>query len=215
MEKGVMRMRTAKYIYGKYSPDTVPHIEYNEFHALSVFLGAFLLYSAAPDYTSYLDYLAKKDLKKECLEGRFRWPYITKAHLFLRSKLNEGTNNATHISKRQIRKLGYSGIGACRMYPLKGSIIQNEMFRIVFYTREMELVKNAFLDYLYDKFRITDTHLGYLESVSGNGAANYLFRKFISFQFQLLSSQAGNYTLLRDLEVETYKEIQGIFNKRG
>lgn len=208
-------MREAKYIYGKYSPDTVPHEEYNEFHALSVFLGAYLVYCSSPESTSYSDYVADRNLKEECLEGRFRWPYITKAHIFLRSKLNENTDEVTYISKRQIRKLGYSGIGAPRMYPVKGARIQEELFQFVFYTKELEQVKIAFLEYLYHKIRMFDPNCRYLDSISGKGAANFVFRTFISFQYHLLSGPAGKCELLRALEVDTYKEIQKVFNERG
>lgn len=210
-------MREAKYIYGKYSPDTVPHEEFNEFHALSVFLGAYLLYCSSPKYASYSDYVADKNIKEECLAGRFRWPYITKAHIYLRSKLNENTNtgNVSYISKRQIRKLGYSGIGTPRMYPVKGSLIQDEMFQFIFYKEELEQVKVAFLEYLYEKMRMIDPNCGYLEKISGEGAANYVFRTFISFQYHLLSGLASKFELLRALEVNTYKEIQQDFNERG
>lgn len=210
-------MREAKYIYGKYSPETVPHEEFNEFHALSVFLGAYLLYCSSPKYASYSDYVADKNIKEDCLAGRFRWPYITKAHIYLRSKLNENTNtdNVSYISKRQIRKLGYSGIGTPRMYPVKGSLIQDEMFQLVFYKEELEQVKVAFLEYLYEKMRMIDPNCGYLEKISGKGAANYVFRTFISFQYHLLSGPAGKFELLRALEVNTYKEIQQDFNERG
>lgn len=208
-------MKEAKYIYGKYSPDTVPHEEYNEFHALSEFLGAYLVYSNSPEYASYSDYVADRNLKKECLEERFRWTYINKAHIFLRSKLNENTDKVTYISKRQIRKLGYSGIGAQRMYPIKGSLVQSEMFRLVFYTKELEQVKNVFLDYFYDKIRTIDSAFSYLDRVSGKGAAKFVFRTFISFQFPLLSGPRGNLALLRELEVDTYKEIQQFLNERG
>lgn len=208
-------MKEPKYIYGKYSPDTVPHEECNEFHALSEFLGAYLVYSNSPEYASYLDYVANRNLKEECLEGRFRWTYINKAHIFLRSKINESTDKVTYISKRQIRKLGFSGIGARRMYPIKGSLVQNEMFRLVFYTKELEQVKNVFLDYFYDKIRTIDPAFSYLDRVSGNRAAKFVFRTFISFQFPLLSGPRGNFALLRELEVDTYKEIQRVLNERG
>ena len=210
-------MREVKYIYGKYLPETVPHEEFNEFHALSVFIGAYLLYCSSPKYASYSDYVADKKIKEECLAGRFRWPYITKAHIYLRSKLNENTktDNVPYISKRQIRKLGYSGIGTPRMYPIKGSLIQDEMFRFVFYKEELKHVKVAFLEYLYEKMRMIDPNCGYLEKISGEGAANYVFRTFISFQYHLLSGPAGKFELLRALEVNTYKEIQQNFNEKG
>ena len=34
----------ARYIYGKFKASTVPQIEKNDFHSLSMFLGAYLLY---------------------------------------------------------------------------------------------------------------------------------------------------------------------------
>lgn len=208
-------MREAKYIYGKYSPDTVPHEEFNEFHALSVFLGAYLIYCRLPEYASYSDYVADKNIKEECLEGIFRWPYITKAHIFLRNRLNENTDKVTYVSKRQIRKLGYSGVGAPRMYPIKGVLIQDEMFQLVFYKKELEQVKIVFLEYLYDKIRTLDPDCHYLDRVSGERAANSVFRNFISFQYHLLSGPAGKWELLKALEVDTYKEIQQIFDERG
>lgn len=208
-------MREAKYIYGKYTPETVPHEEFNEFHALSVFLGAYLVYCETPEYASYSKYVTDKNIKEECLEGRSRWPYITKAHVFLRRRLNEDVNNVTYISKRQIRKLGYSGVGAPRMYPTKGVLIQDEMFQLVFYKKELEQVKNVFLEYLYDKIRMLDTDCHYLDKVSGERAANSVFRNFISFQYHLLSGPSGKWEVLRELEVDTYKDIQQALNGRG
>ena len=60
-----------------------------------------------------------------------------------------------------------------------------------------------------------DPNCRYLDSISGKGAANFVFRTFISFQYHLLSGPAGKCELLRALEVDTYKEIQKVFNERG
>ena len=216
-------MKKWKYIYDKYSPDTVPCNEYNEFHALSVFLGAYLEYCSSRDYASYAEYVAAKNLKEECLDGKFRWPYVTKAHLFVRNRLNKipGTDEQksiyddTYISKRQIRKLGYCGIGSPRMCPVNAELIQNEIFRIVFYTEELEPVKLAFLEYLHTKFQRDDPDRSYLTKRSGSAAANSVFRNFISFLFHLLSGSRGDSKLLNALEVHTYAEIQQDLNMRG
>lgn len=57
-------MKETKYIYGPKSPDTMLLEEYNEFHALSVFLGAYLVYSSSPEYISYTDYIVSKRLRE-------------------------------------------------------------------------------------------------------------------------------------------------------
>ena len=72
-----------------------------------------------------------------------------------------------------------------------------------------------FLEYLYDKIRMLDPDCHYLDKMSGERAANSVFRNFISFQYHLLSGPSGKWEVLRALEVDTYKDIQQALNGRG
>lgn len=206
------------YIYGPFSADTVPLEETNEFHTLSMFLGAYLMYSGSSEYNSFKDYVEANHLTYRDTQGKCYWAYINKAHTYIRNTLNKGnhTDNHKYISKRQIRKLGYSGVGAVRMYPLQGSIIQNEMFRLVFSYPHLVDVKNTFIEYLLDKWRCTDATHSYLSSCGGDAAINNTFRKYISFQYDLLTANNNGKKIIHALsDNTTYITIQHELNERS
>ena len=144
------------YIYGKFSADTVPHAESNEFHTLSMFLGAYLSYCNTSDaeYSDFKDYAEKNNLLYRDNHGTCYWTYVNKAQAFIRDRINRNipTNRKKYISKRQIRKMGFSGLGSVRMYPLNGESIQREMFEFVFGEENLIQVRDLFLDYLSEKW---------------------------------------------------------------
>lgn len=206
----------ARYIYGKCEAATVPQIEKNDFHSLSMFLGAYLLYEKDSNYSDFKDYAKKNRLLYKDNKGECFWSCVNKAHAFIRDMVNQDVaNNKQHISRRQIRKLGHSGFGSVRMYPLNGTLIQDKMFHYVFCTEELCQVKELFLDFLYDKWNDLGEPHSYLSNIGGTAAVDNTFRKFIYFQYSLLSSSPGGQRIIQKLlENTTYKSIQHGLDER-
>lgn len=211
-------MRT--YIYGNFSADTVPHIESNEFHTLSMFLGAYLIYckTSNSEYDSFEDYAMKNNLLYKDNHGTCYWTYVNRAQAFIRDRINGNisTQGKKYISKRQIRKLGFSGFGSVRMYPLKGDYIQKEMFDFVFGEKHLTQVRDLFLDYISEKWADEDRLHTCLTQNSGKAAKSNTFRIFISFQYELLDRSAkGKRMISKLLENTTYDDIQNELDGRG
>lgn len=203
------------YIYGKYSPDTVPQLDSNEFHCLCIFLGAYLKYSAETSYSSYEEYIEKNNLLNINERGIGCWHYVNKAHIFIREKLNYNTNSR-YISRRQIRKLGFSGIGAPRMYPLSGERIQDVLFNYVFGESKLKAVRDTFIGYMLNKWNSLDENKSHLTENSGTAARENTFRKFISFQYDLLATKPKGERILKQLKANnTYDIIQVDLDNRG
>ena len=208
-----------KYIYEKFNADTVPHMESNEFHTLSMFLGAYLVYSetSSSEYNTFKDYAEKNNLLYKDNQGVCYWGYVNKAQAFIRDKLNEknSPNNKKHISKRQIRKLGFSGMGAVRMYPLQGVSIQRELFNYVFHEEHLAQVRTLFLDYISEKWTKENYLSTYLTNNSGKSATFNTFRCFVSFQYELLDrSDKGRRIISNLLRNTTYDVIQNEIDGR-
>lgn len=164
----------SKYIYGKYNTDTYPDELINEFHFLCMYLGAYLRYCKDPkNYESFNDYAQKNNLfYKE--NDKFYWCYINEAQAFLRDKINENIEKETYIesengkktkyiSKRQIRKLGYSGFFSVPMFPKKGIIIEQKLFQYIFEEKNLSSVKDLFIDYISKKWKNDKGKYGYLK----------------------------------------------------
>lgn len=208
------------YIYGKFTSDTVPYMESNEFHTLSMFLGAYLSYcqTANSDYNTFKDFAEKNKLLYKDNQGIYYWTYINKAHAFIRDRINGNVSNQskTYISKRQIRKLGFSGLGSVRMYPLNGDSIQKEMFDFVFGKENLIQVRDLFLDYISEKWAQEKYLHSYLTQNSGDSAKINTFRIFISFQYELLYQSAkGRRIIVKLSENTTYDVIQNELDGKG
>lgn len=210
-------MRT--YIYGKFSPDTVPHNESNEFHTLSLFLGAYLSYCETPEiYADFKDYAKVNNLIYKENQTIHYWGYVNKAHAFVRDRVNKEASpySKKYVSKRQIRKLGFSGFASRRMYPLNGDTIQKEMFIFVFGQEQLTQVREIFFDYVSQKWGIEHPLRTYLFKNGGGNAVDNAFRMFISFQYELLSLSSQGQRIIRELSGNpTYKTIQSELEKRG
>lgn len=206
-----------KYIYGKFSADIVPHSFSNEFHSLSMFLGAYLMYSQEVGNDDFGKYVKQNHLLYKELGDKTVWSYVNRAHAFIRDRINSAElNDKKHVSRKQIRKLGYCGIGKPAMYPLCGLKIQKEMFELVFFEDNLAQVKVAFLNYLAEKWRETESTGSYLSCNGGNAATRNTFRKFIRFQYAVLSqSPKGESIIPKLLANETYGEIQKGLDERG
>lgn len=210
-------MRT--YIYGKFSADTVPHIESNEFHTLSMFLGAYLIYckTSNSEYDSFEDYAIKNNLLYKDNHGTCYWTYVNKAQAFIRDRINGNisTRSKKYVSKRQIRKLGFSGFGSVRMYPIKGDTIQKEMFNFVFGEKHLTQVRDLFLDYIFEKWAKENNLRTYLTQNAGESAKFNTFRFFISFQYELLDRSTKGRRIISELfRNTTYDDIQNELDGR-
>ncbi len=198
---------SSRYIYGSYSADNVPRCECNEFHSLSVFLGAYLAYSEDKFCNNFEEFVEKHELLCVNYNTVYYWEYVNKAHIFVRDKILYGDLCSSYVSRRQIRKLGYSGPMAPRMYPKNGKVIQQVMFDYVFTNEHLKLVKKLFLDYLYQNWldKIND----YCTADVGTKATENVFEKYLEFQFQLLSVDTRNDDYLDELrESPVYGDIQ-------
>ena len=206
-----------KYIYGKFNAATVPQTEINDFHSLSMFLGAYLLYSENPQYSNFKEYAKDNHLLYKDTQGKCLWSYVNKGQIFIRDRINQNTSkNKDCISRRQIRKLGYSGAGCVRMYPLSGNIIQETMFRYVFEEKHLTQVREVYLDFLFEKWNATEDPHTYLSSIGGRVADENTFKRFLLFQYKLLASSTKGDRIIETLfRNTTYKKIQQELNERG
>ena len=153
----------SKYIYGKYDTDTFPDELKNEFHYLCMYLGAYLTYlENTNEYNSFHDYAKANNLTNKT-DDKFRWCYINKSQAFIRDVFDVKTTDKTiKISKRQIRKLGYSGFFSVPMFPKNGYLIEDEIFGMVFNDSNLSSVKTHFIDYISHKWKTDDEFVYYL-----------------------------------------------------
>ena len=199
-----------KYYYAKMSTDTYPHELSNEFLYLLVYFGAYLVFNSKKNYISFQNFIANENLTYNKLSNQaypqsIRWSYLNKASIFFRNLLKETDN----ISRRELRKFGYSGPFSVPMYPRKGCTIQSIVFDYIFTKQEYEPVKFAFLTYIYDKWKATTSDQVFIDLYTGPTAHKNVFAKFISFQYDLLSSFKDGYAIKNTLcENNTYKYIK-------
>lgn len=207
----------AKYIYGKFKAQTVPQTEVNDFHSLSMFLGAYLIYSTTHSYSNFKEFAEKNSLLYKDNNGKCFWSYVNKGQSFIRDKINqEIENKKCYISRRQIRKLGYSGMGSVRMYPLNGCIIQDCLFNYVFTEKQLVEVKELYLNFLFEKWNDSNEPHSYLTNVGGTASVFNTFRRFLLFQYSLLSSIPKGKKYIDQLFMNnTYMTIQNELDIRG
>ena len=206
-----------KYIYGKFNAATVPQTEINDFHSLSMFLGAYLLYSENPQYSDFKEYAKDNHLLYNDNQGKCFWSCVNKGQIFIRDKINQNSSkDRDHISRRQIRKLGYSGTGSVRMYPLSGNVIQETMFRYVFEEKHLAQVRELYLDFLFEKWNDSEEPQSFLSIIGGKAADENTFKKFLFFQYKLLASSPNGERIIETLiRNATYKTIRQELDERG
>lgn len=206
----------ARYIYGKFEAATVPQTEINDFHSLFMFLGAYLFYSENPQYSDFKAYVTKNQLRYKDNQGRCFWSYVNKGQIFIRDKINQNNSKTKYfISRRQIRKLGYSGAGSVRMYPLSGNIIQKTLFHYVFEQDNLTQVKEAYLDFLFNKWNASEEPHSYLSNIGGNAATQNTFKKFLLFQHELLAYYGKKHIIGTLSNNTTYNTIREELDIRG
>ncbi len=193
-----------KYVYGRFSSDDVPQVERNEFHTLSFFFGLYLDYKEnKADNQSFDEYLTAQSI----ILTDLKWKYINKAHRLIRDKLKEEAEEYG-VSRRQIRKLGYSGFGSVLMYPVSGMIIQR-MFFMVCADAEDKIWVDKFISTLYQKWmRNYPDHL-YLQRNAGEDALSNVCRLFIAFQYRLLRDRHKEemFEELYNTGIESYEKL--------
>ena len=95
------------------------------------------------------------------------------------------------------------------MYPLNGYIIQDYLFDYVFTEERLVEVKELYLNFLFEKWNNSNEPQSYLTNVGGSAAVFNTFRKYIFFQYILLSSiPKGKKYLDQLFNRNTYESIQ-------
>lgn len=198
-----------KYFYDRFDPDTFGYVLKNEFHHIFIYLGAYLEYceqspirNKSTPSTSFMEFIEKNQLK-QIDDDRSYWHYINKAHAFLRNRINEKNTNADDssvkptISKRQIRRLGYSGVFSIPRFPLSSRQIVSELFHYFFENPVLSDLLKSFINSLYEKWEqdnqilrcTTLTHGG--SSPDKERAVNTTREVFCGFQFDILLRGSG------------------------
>jgi len=112
----------SKYIYENINEDTFLRTFKNEYHYFCFCHGVYLTYISKNKSTkknySFFDYF---ETKKELYNHN--WHFVNKSHNNLKSNLK--------VTKKELRKLGFTGIGATPMCPKKAIIIQKRIFNIL------------------------------------------------------------------------------------
>lgn len=203
-----------KYIYGKYDTDTFPDQLINEFHFLCMYLGAYLKYCKNNEgFNSFDDYANAHSLTEKT-DDRFYWSFINEAHAYLRNIINtQDTSNSKYISKRQIRKLGYSGKLSVPMFPKSGYTIENELFNIVFNDVFLIPVKNHFMDYVSQKWKNDPEITGfYFDPNHPQKCIEKTATHFCGFQEHVLQKEPEIKRIFQGHT--TYTEIQSELERR-
>lgn len=213
-----------RYIYGKPSSDTALQAEKNDFHSLSMYLGAFLFYLEDPTCKDFDNYIREHNLLYDPDSKNSFWSYVNKGHSFILKKIKnsesfvseKSANKLPPISHRQIKRLGYSGVLSVRRFPINGVSIQNMIFRYVFTEAEMKTLKNAYLNYVYAKWLNDPRPNTFLSSEGNESAVENTFSWFLDFQDELLSSSPKGIGIRQKLfENNTYQVIQHEMDKRS
>lgn len=198
----------SKYIYGKYDTDTFPDELKNEFHYLCMYLGAYLKYCKEHENYKTFDDYAKAYNLTEKTDDKFRWCYINEAQAFIRDKLNMlSTGKKKYVSKRQIRKLGYSGVLKIPMFPKAGFEIEDKLFYYVFTEKKLVSVKKFFMDYISQKWKTDDEMIGYyFDPLDEEKCVRKTAIYFCGFQEHVLQKEPEIRTTFQGHN--TYKTIQ-------
>lgn len=158
----------SKYIYGKYDSDTFPDELTNEFHYMCMYLGAYLHYEnlilnkdSDKESKSFFDFATDNNLGENARFG-FRWKFINEGQAFIRDYINNSQEfECEKVSKRQIRKLGYSGYCSVPRFPRCGIFIANTFLNTVFNKTKYDETKRMFLEFIARKWEKDDGIDGY------------------------------------------------------
>lgn len=176
-----------KFIFGKKSEDTYYHTFKNEFHIFSFCYGVYLTYKESQIETSFKDYLfSKKDLFLT------NWHFVNKTHNYIKTKNKK-------IKKKELRKLGYSGIASTPMCPLIAPDIQNEMFKLLD-DEDFSNVYYKFLKENWDRKISSNSLLKYNIPNDIDSSVNNTFHNYIGFQRRVLlqsEKESGKITYYR------------------
>ena len=121
-----------RYIYGKYDQDSFTQPLKNEFHYLSIYIGAYLYYcESSQNSSTFSEYIERKGM--ETLDDKTQyWHYVNKAQSFIRERVQHHSISKKGVSKRQIRKLGYSGCFSRPRLSRRSIDILTELNKLVF-----------------------------------------------------------------------------------
>ena len=202
-----------KYVYEEYDIDSFSEVLMNEFHYLCMYLGAHLTFNENPNgFNTFREYAIAKELENGT-NWFFRWCYINKAQARLRDKINSTQQSQINpISKREIRKLGYSGHLSRPRFPMSGTIIENELFSLVFDNIDIGELASSFLDYIYNKWIADGNTLDFYMPGDNERAVKNTATNFCGFQKQILFRYPDLFTPF--FANNTYQYIQSELQKR-
>lgn len=162
-----------KYIYGKIDEDTYYHTLKNEFHIFSFCYGVYLTYRQSETEYSFNEFFStKKDLYL------FNWHFVNKAHNYIIS-IND------NIKKKELRKLGLTGVGSIPKCPKNASLIQDQMFKLL----NDETFADEYYKFLIESWnkKISDKSLlKYSIPNNPKKSIDNTFHNFIGFQRRVL-----------------------------
>ena len=205
-----------KYILGKYDTDTYSGELKNEFHYLCMYLGAYLKYHKNPQgYNKFDDYAKANNLTNKS-DTNFRWCYINEAQAFIRDQLNETSGQkGKSVSKREIRKLGFSGVLSIPKFPYSGCDIQDKLFDFVFADKNCKSVMGYFMDHISLKWQMDQELLKYYRDSVGEENKEYIKNtasNFCGFQNRVLKEKPKFRFKLQ--KHTTYETLQNELEKR-
>ena len=202
-----------KYILGKYDTDTYSGELKNEFHYLCMYLGAYLKYHKNPQgYNKFDDYAKANNLTNKS-DTNFRWCYINEAQAFIRDQLNETSGQkGKSVSKREIRKLGFSGVLSIPKFPYSGCDIQDKLFDFVFADKNCKSVMGYFMDHISLKWQMDQELLKYYRDSVGEKCIINTAANFCAFQFDILNKDQNMQE--RFITHKTYETIQNELETR-
>lgn len=197
-----------KYIYGKYDTDTFPVEQTNYFQDLCVFFGAYLIFKERKsEFDSFANFVKENELTSVDNTCNY-WAFINKAQMFIRNSINSNLNTNKKyllISRRQIKKLGFSGKYCVPAFPMKGNEIQNELFKHMFSEQEFEEVKKYFIIHIFNKWKNTPTKFECCVGDTAN-SKNNIATKFCGFQYYVLRE---HFDIMKEFfDNKTYMDIK-------
>ena len=145
-----------RYIYGKYDQDSFTQPLKNEFHYLSIYIGAYLYYcESAQNSSTFSEYIERNGMST-LDSNRQYWHYVNKAQSFIRERANQNHSiSRKGVSKRQIRKLGFSGCFSRPKLSRRSIDILTEFNELVFSSlknEDLTLILAPYFCALYTKW---------------------------------------------------------------
>lgn len=168
-----------KYYYCEFNEQLFNETLRNEYQFLAFCYGVYISFKSKNTDCDFSEYLEKK-LKKY----PSNWHFVNITHRLLKTKLKD-----QEVSRREIRKLGYSGSQSLPRCSKNALIIQNHLTRMVL--SDSEFVK-VFVSAINDKWKNIDD----LSIITND----VLFGMIIGFQSYVLLRTKDSGKLYNDMQ---------------